>query len=172
MQPAADDPATAAALTAYRGGALRWVAGGAVAAVVAVLVGVAAAGVAEDTGRRVPVLGLAVVALLLIAPTAVAIGIGSLLRARRWAEALTRTHWRPGVLRAAGPAVLSFEYGGPDAAEAVRLELETTTLWRARMVQGLDGAAIRALPVGGGEWVFTADGLGTLVGAREPRRRR
>ena len=55
VQPAADDPATVAALAAYRGGALRWLAGGALAGVVAVLGGVAAAAVAEDTGRRVPV---------------------------------------------------------------------------------------------------------------------
>ena len=172
MQPAADDPATTAALTAYRGGALRWVAGGAVAAVLAVLAGVAAAAVADETGRRVPVVGLVVVGLLLLAPLAMVVGIGSLLRARRWAPALATTPWVPGVLRAAGPAVLSFEHGGPDEAESVRLQLETTTLWRARMVQGLDGGAIRAVPVGGGEWVFTADGLGTLFGAREPRGRR
>ena len=172
MQPAADDPATTAALTAYRGGALRWVAGGVMAAVVAVLAGIAVAAVADDTGRRVPVIGLAVVALLLLAPTAVAIGAGSLLRARRWAAALAREPWRPGVLRAAGPAVLSFEPAGPDPDDAVRWQLESTTLWRARLVQGLDGGDVRAVPVGDGEWVFTADGLGTLLGAREPRGRR
>jgi hypothetical protein len=172
VQPAADDPPTAAALTAYRGGALRWVAGGVVAGVVAVLGGVAAAAVADETGRRVPVAGLVVVGLLVIAPAAVAIGVGSLLRARRWAQAMAVTPWWPGILRAAGPAVLSFEHGGPDEPEAVRLQLETTTLWRARLVQGLDGGAVRALPVGGGEWVFTADGMGTVFGAREPRGRR
>jgi hypothetical protein len=172
VQPAASDPATAAVLTAYRGGALRWVAGGVLAAVAAVLAGVAVAEVADDTGRRVPAVGLVVVALLLAAPAAVTIGVGSLLRARRWTAALERTPWRPGVLRAAGPAVLSFEPAGPDPDDAVRWELETTTLWRARLVQGLDGGDIRAVPVGAGEWVFTADGLGTLLGAREPRGRR
>jgi hypothetical protein len=172
VQPAADDPATAAALTAYRGGALRWVAGGVLAAVVAVLGGIAVAAVAEDTGRRVPVAGVAVVALLLWSPAAVAVGAGSLLRARRWGAALAGTPWTSGVLRAAGPAVLSFEPALPDLPDAVHLRLESTTLWRARVVQGLDGAEVRAVPVGGGEWVFTADGLGTLFGAREPRARR
>jgi hypothetical protein len=33
-------------------------------------------------------------------------------------------------------------------------------------VQGLDGADVLAAPVGGGQWVLTADGLDTLVGAR------
>ncbi|MGY1739178.1 MULTISPECIES: hypothetical protein [unclassified Blastococcus] len=172
MQPAADDPATVAALAAYRGGALRWIAGGVLAAVLAVLVGMAVAAVADDTGRRVPVVGLAVVALLLVAPAAVVVGVGSLLRARRWAVALATTPWRPGVLRAGGPAVLAFEPLGGDTDETVRWQLESTTIWRARLVQQLDGADVRAVPVGGGEWVFTADGLGTLFGAREPRRRR
>ncbi len=172
MQPAADDPATVAALAAYRGGAVRWLAGGALAAVVAVLAAVAVSTVADDTGRRVPVVGLVVVALLLAAPMAVVVGTGSLLRARRWATALAREPWRPGVLRTAGPAVLAFEPAGPDMPESVRWQLESTTVWRTRLVQRLDGGDIRAVPVGGGEWVFTADGLGTLVGAREPRGRR
>lgn len=171
MQPAADDPATVAALAAYRGGALRWIGGGVLAAVLGVLAGVAVAAIADD-GRRVPVVGLAVVALLLAAPAAVVVGAGSLLRARRWAAALARAPWRPGVLRAGGPAVLAFEPAGADRDEAVRWQLESTTLWRARAVQQLDGGGIRAVPVGDGEWVFTADGLGTLYGAREPRPRR
>ncbi len=172
MQPAADDPATGAALTAYRGGALRWLAGGVLAAVVAVLAAVAGSAVAEDTGRRVPVVGLVVVALLLAAPLAVGVGVGSLLRARRWAAALASEPWHPGVLRAGGPAVLAFEPLGPDLPDTVPLQLESTTIWRTRIVQRLDGADVRAVPTGTGEWVFTADGLGTLFGAREPRRRR
>jgi hypothetical protein len=172
VPPAADDPATVAALAAYRGGALRWVGGGVLAVVVAVLAGVALSAVAEDTGRRVPVVGLVVVALLAAAPPAAGVGIGSLLRARRWAAALATAPWRAGVLRVAGPAVMSFEPALPDRPEAVRLQLESTSLWRTRVVQRLDGADVRAVPVGSGEWVFTADGLGTLFGAREPRTRR
>ncbi|WP_409329041.1 hypothetical protein [Trujillonella humicola] len=172
MQPASDDPATVAAMAAYRGGAVRWIGGGLVAAVLAVLAGVAVSSVVDGTGRRLPVVGLAVVTLLLVAPAAVAVGTGSLLRARRWAAALARTPWRPGVLRAGGPAVLSFEPYGGDRDDAVRWLLLSTTLWRARAVQRLDGGEVRAVPVGGGEWVFTADGLGTLYGAQEPRPRR
>jgi hypothetical protein len=36
-------------------------------------------------------------------------------------------------------------------------------------VQDLDGAEVRAAPVGGGRWVLTGDGLGTVVGARTVR---
>ncbi|MGY1747370.1 hypothetical protein [Blastococcus sp. SYSU D00695] len=172
MQPAADDPATVAALAAYRGGALRWVSGGVLAAVLGVLAGVALAAVASGTGRRVPVAGLVVVALLLAAPLAVGTGVGSLLRARRWSAALAAGPWRPGVLRVAGAAVLSFEPAGPDQPAPVRWRLESTTVWRVRMVQRLDGTDVRAVPAGAGEWVFTADGMGTLFGAREPRGRR
>jgi hypothetical protein len=172
VQPAADDPATVAALAAYRGGAVRWLGGGVLAAVLAVLGGIALSAIAEDTGRRVPVGGLAVVTLLLVAPAAVVVGAGSLLRARRWTQALARQPWRPGVLRVAGPAVLAFEPDGPDEPDSLPWQLESTSMWRSRVVQRLDGAEVRAVPVGGGEWVFTADGLGTLYGAREPRRRR
>jgi hypothetical protein len=54
----------------------------------------------------------------------------------------------------------------------VRLELLSTAVWRTRAVQRLDGAEVRAAPVGGGQWVLTADGLDTLVGARQVRGRR
>jgi hypothetical protein len=45
-------------------------------------------------------------------------------------------------------------------------------VWRTKAVQGLDGAEVRAAPVGGGQWVLTADGLGSLYGAREVARAR
>jgi hypothetical protein len=38
-------------------------------------------------------------------------------------------------------------------------------------VQGLDGAEVCAAPVDRGQWVLTADGLGTVVGARSVRLR-
>ncbi|SEP09653.1 hypothetical protein [Trujillonella endophytica] len=172
MRPALDDPATVATLAAYRGGALRWLLGGGVAVVVAVVAGMAAIAIARDTGEPVPFVGLGVVALLLGAPVALAAGGGSLLRARRWSAALAHTPWQPGVLRTGGAAVLSFEPAGSDEPEPVPLRLQSTTSWRVREVQRLDGAEVTAAPVGGGEWVFTADGLGTLIGARELRRRR
>jgi hypothetical protein len=172
VQPALDDPATVALLAAYRGGALRWVLGGAVAVVVAVVAGMAAVAIARDSGEPVPLVGLVVFALVLGSPIAIGTGVGSLLRARRWGAALGRTPWQPGVLRTGGAAVLAFEPYGPDAPDAVQWRLESTTAWRVRVVQRLDGADVRAVPVGGGEWVFTADGLGTLVGVRELRGRR
>jgi hypothetical protein len=51
------------------------------------------------------------------------------------------------------------------------LRLLSTAVWRTRAVQRMDGAEVRAAPVGGGEWVLTADGLDTVVGARAVGRR-
>ena len=53
----------------------------------------------------------------------------------------------------------------------MHLRLLSTAIWRTRAVQGLDGAVVLAAPVGRGQWVLTADGLGTIVGARSVRRR-
>jgi hypothetical protein len=44
------------------------------------------------------------------------------------------------------------------------LRLLTTLIWRARAVQRLDGAAVRAAPAGRGQWLLTGDGV--LFGAR------
>ena len=44
----------------------------------------------------------------------------------------------------------------------MRLRLLSTAVWRTRAVQRLDGAEVRAAPVGGGQWVLTADGLDTV----------
>ena len=41
----------------------------------------------------------------------------------------------------------------------MRLRLLSTAVWRTRAVQQLDGAEVRAAPVGGDQWVLTADGL-------------
>jgi hypothetical protein len=56
-------------------------------------------------------------------------------------------------------------------SEGVRLRLLSTAVWRTRLVQNLDGAEVRAAPVGSGQWVLTSDGLGTVVGARTVRAR-
>jgi hypothetical protein len=68
------------------------------------------------------------------------------------------------------PAVIAFEPAGYDeldpTAEPVRLKLLSTAVWRTRAVQALDGAEVLAAPVGGRQWVLTADGLNTVVGAR------
>jgi hypothetical protein len=54
----------------------------------------------------------------------------------------------------------------------VRLRLVSTSVWRTRQVQDLDGGEVRAAPVGGGQWVLTAEGLPTLYGARTAGRSR
>ena len=89
MHPAADDPATQAALTGYQAGAIRWLAGGVIAVVLGFLAGAAAVAVAES-GRRLPGVGLVVVVLIVGGLAAAVAGTGALLRARRWRRGLTR----------------------------------------------------------------------------------
>jgi hypothetical protein len=174
VRPAGEDPQTQASMGAHQAGALRWLIGGLIAVVLGVLVGVAAVAIAENSGRRLPVAGLVVIALVLAGLVAVAAGTGALLRTVRWRRALATTPWQQGRLRIAGPAVLSFEPAGYDelADEPVPLQLLSTAVWRTRAVQNLDGATVWAAPVGGGQWVLTADGLGTVYGARLARRGR
>jgi hypothetical protein len=174
VHPAPEDPATQAALTGYQAGAIRWLAGGLIAVVLGVLGGAAAVAVAES-GGRLPGVGLAVVVLIVGGVAAAVAGAGALLRARRWRRALAHRSWQRGVLRIAGPAVIAFEPEGYDEwdpdDEPVRLRLMSTSVWRTRAVQQLDGAEIRAASVDEHEWVLTAEGLETLYGAREVRRR-
>jgi hypothetical protein len=144
--------------------------GGVIAVVLGVLLGVAVVALAGSTGTRVPGLGLLVVVLVLVGAIAAVAGTGALLRTRRWRRALAATPWQNGRLRIAGPTIIAFEPAGYDeldpTAEPVRLKLLSTAVWRTRAVQGLDGADVLAAPVGGRQWVLTADGLDTLVGAR------
>jgi hypothetical protein len=176
VHPAADDPRTRSALVGYQAGAVRWLAGGAIAVVLAFLLGAAAVTMTQDSGRRVPGAGVAVVVLVVAGTAAVVAGGGALLRHRRWQRALRTVPWQTGVLRIAGPAVLAFEPEGYDEldpdAEPVRLRLESTAVWRTRAVQQLDDAVVRAAPVGPREWVLTADGVPTVYGARQVDRRR
>ncbi|MFD2091751.1 hypothetical protein [Blastococcus deserti] len=173
MLPAGDHPHTRTALAAHQAGALRWLGGGAIAVVLGVLLGVAAVALA-GSGRRVPLLGIVVVVLVLLGAAGVVAGAGALLRTYRWRRALAGTPWRRGRLRIAGPAVIAFEPEGFDELdpdqEPVRLQLLSTAVWRTRTVQGLNGAEVWAAPVGGPQWVLTADGLPTLFGARMVRR--
>jgi hypothetical protein len=176
VPPASDDPQTREALSAHQAGALRWLGGGAIAVVLGVLLGVAVVAIVGSTGRRFPGAGLVVIVLVVAGTVAGVAGAGALLRSHRWARALATTHWQDGRLRIAGPAIVAFEPAGYDELdpddEPVHLRLLSTAVWRTRAVQGLDGADVRAAPVGGGQWVLTADGLGTLYGAREARGRR
>ena len=173
MQPAAEDPQTRTSLDAHEAGALRWLGGGAIAVVLGVLLGVAVVALARSSGTRVPGLGLVVVVLVLVGTVGVITGTGALLRTRRWRRALATEPWRTGRLRIAGPAVIAFEPAGYDeldpAAEPVHLRLLSTAVWRTRAVQRLDGAEVLAAPVGERQWVLTADGLDTVVGARTAR---
>jgi hypothetical protein len=157
------------ALAAHQAGSLRWLGGGVIAVVLGVLLGVAAVALA-GSGRRVPLLGLVVVVLVLVGLVGVVAGTGALMRTFRWRRALATTPWQTGRLRIAGPAVIAFEPEGFDELdpeqEPLRLRLLSTAVWRTRTVQALDGAEVLAAPVGGRQWVLTADGLPTLFGAR------
>jgi hypothetical protein len=171
--PAADDPHTRTALDAHQAGALRWLGGGVIAVVLGVLLGAAAVALA-DSGRRVPGLGLTVIALVLLGVAGAGAGAGALIRTRRWQRGLAATPWQTGRLRIAGPAIIAFEPEGYDELdplqEPVRLQLLSTAVWRTRAVQELDGGEVRAAPVGGDQWVLTAEGLPTLYGAKAVRR--
>jgi hypothetical protein len=175
VQPGSEDPQTRTALAAHQAGALRWLGGGVIAVVLGVLLGTAAVAITGSSGRRVPAAGLVVLVLVFAGIIAIATGAGALLRTVRWRRALTAASWQTGTLRIAGPSIMAFEPDGYDeldpADEPVHLRLLSTALWRTRAVPGLDGAGGRAAPVGGGQWVLTADGLGTMVGARSARRR-
>jgi hypothetical protein len=171
--PALDDPQTRTALAAHQAGALRWLGGGLLAVVLGVLLGVAAVRIARDTGQRLPFAGMVVLVLVLGGIAAVVVGAGALVRTRRWAAALAGTPWRLGRLRVAGPSVLQVEPAGFDelTGEPIRLRLLSTAIWRTRAVQQLADADISYAPVTGREWVFTADGAGTVFGARTVGRR-
>jgi hypothetical protein len=171
--PALDDPQTRTAVDALRAGAVRWLGGGLVALVLGVLLGAAVVRIVENGGARPPFAGLMVV-LLVVGGVAVAcIGLGSLVRARRWTSALARTDWQVGVLRIAGPAVLQVEPLGFDeyVDAPLRLRLMSTAVWRTRAVQQLNGADIQYAEVSPREWLLTADGAGTVYGARVAGRR-
>ena len=174
VRSAAEDPQTATALAAHQAGALRWLGGGAIAVVLGVVLGAATVAVAADSGQRYPVLGLAVLALVLFGIAAMVAGAGALVRTARWRRALTTTGWQPGRLRIAGPAIVAFEPEGYDELapgdDRVHLRLLSTAIWRTRAVQRLDGGEVLAAAIGRGQWVLTAEGLGTLVGARQVRR--
>jgi hypothetical protein len=171
--PALDDPQTRTALAAHQAGALRWLGGGALAVVLGLLLGAAAVRIARDTGQRLPFAGLVVVVLVLGGIAAVVAGAGALVRTRRWAAALAGTPWRLGRLRVAGPSVLLVEPAGFDelTGEPIRLRLLSTAIWRTRAVQQLADAEVSYAPVTDREWVFTADGVGTVFGARTVGRR-
>ena len=171
--PAFDDPQTRAALDALRAGAVRWLAGGLIAVVVGVLMGAAVVHIVANGGARPPFAGLIVVGLVAGGLAAAGTGLGALVRARRWTTALSRTDWRRGVLRIASPSDLQVHPSGADEHidEPLRLRLMSTAIWRTRAVQGLQDAEISYAEVSPREWLLTADGAGTVYGARVTGRR-
>ena len=171
--PAIDDPQTRSALDALRAGAVRWLGGGVLAVVLGFLLGAAVVRIVENGGPRPPFAGLMSVTLVVGGSAVAVIGLGALVRARRWTAALARTDWRVGVLRIAGPAVIQVEPLGFDefTEEPLRLQLMSTAVWRTRAVQQLNGADIAYAEVTPREWLLTADGAGTVYGARVTRRR-
>jgi hypothetical protein len=173
VQPAADDPQTRLALAGYQAGALRWLGGGVIAVVLGVLLAVAVVAIAGNTGRRIPIAGTVVLVLLFFGVAAAVAGTGALVRTARWRRALGATPWRTGRLRIAGPAIIAFEPDGYDEFDPddrrLHLRLLSTAIWRTRAVQGLNGRPVRVAPVGGQQWVITAEGMPTLYGARAVR---
>jgi hypothetical protein len=171
--PALDDPQTRTAVDALRAGAVRWLAGGVLAVVLGVLLGAAVVRIVENGGARPPLVGVIVMTMVIAGFAVAMVGLGALVRARRWTAALARTEWRLGVLRIAGPAVVQVEPLGFDefADEPLRLQLMSTAIWRTRAVQALNGADISYAEVSPREWLLTADGAGTVYGARVTRRR-
>jgi hypothetical protein len=173
VQSAADHPQTRAALAGHLAGALRWLGGGVIAVVLGVLIGIAAVAIAGNTGQRVPIAGPVVLVLVLVGAAATVAGLGALIRTLRWRRALAGTAWRIGRLRIAGPAIIAFEPEGYDELDPdddrLHLRLLSTAVWRTRAIQGLNGLEVWVAPVGGRQWVITADGLPTLYGARAVR---
>jgi hypothetical protein len=151
-------------MTGYQAGAVRALAGGGILVVLGILLGVAAVAMAGSGERRFGFLGLVVVVLVSTGSVGLGVGVGALLRARRWRHALARTPWTRGRLRIAGPAIIAFEPQGYDefVDEPVRLRLLSTAIWRIRALQALHDGEIRAAPVGGDQWVLTAEPLETL----------
>jgi hypothetical protein len=170
---ALDDPQTRTALAAHRVGALRWLGGGVSAIVLGFLLAAAVLRIVRDTGTRPPFGGVLVVVLVVVGSCAVLVGAGALVRTQRWTRALAGTSWRHGVLRVASPADLHVEPAGYDELtdEPLRLRLLSTAVWRTRAVERMADAEVSYAPAGGRDWLLTADGAGTVYGAREVTRR-
>ncbi len=167
MPSALDDPATRDALAALRGSALRWLIAGTGALLLGVLLWGTVVVPGGGLSRGLSASGFVVLVLVTLGSVVGVAGGGALLRTRRWARELPRTEWQDGRLLVTGPGSVAFHPAVPDAdAQPVRLRLLSTAVWRTQAVQRLHGHEVRAAPVGGAEWVLTADGSRTLYGAR------
>lgn len=113
--------------------------------------------------RRIRGVGPALAVLTLLAVGAVPIGAGVLLRARAWGRAMRREPWTPARLRVRGVDIALLPSYGVAPLGARML---STTHWRRKAVQNMDGQELRMLPVGARDLVLTADGADTLFGLR------
>lgn len=115
----------------------------------------------RDEPRPVPLIGPAVVGLVLVALVALPVGAGALLRALAWRRALLREPWRLARMRMSGGTV-SLTVPGEEPLDA---RLLSTTRWRTKTLLGLDGHEVWML-ASGTTVLLTADGTDTLYGAR------
>ncbi len=116
-----------------------------------------------DEPRRTPGVGPALVVLSIGAAGSIPIGIGVLLRAWAWGRAMRREPWTLARIRVRGTDVALLPSAGDDT---VRARMLSTTHWRRKTLQGIDGQELWMLPVGARDVVLTADGTGTIYGLR------
>lgn len=162
MAAAWDSPQTRTDWQSYRNAGLRWIAVGLVCAVLAtggVLVSLHGA-----EPERIPFLGSAILLCAVGAVGTLPIGLGVLTRARAWRQALQRVPWQSAELRILGLSIALLPVG----ADPIRARLQSTTRWRVKTLQDLDGHELSML-ADGGTVVLTASGAGTLYGARRRR---
>lgn len=115
-----------------------------------------------DEQVRIPGAGPVLVLLALLALGLIPIGIGALVRARRWGAALQREPWTAAWLHIQGTELVL----RPALLEEFRARLMSTNRWRVKTVVSLDGLELWMLPVGPREILLTADGTDSVYGAR------
>ena len=175
VPPAAEDPADPDGPgRATRPAAIRWLAGGVIAVVLGVLLGVAVVAVGREAAGGSRRRAWSSSCWSWSATVAAVAGTGALLRAAPLAP-------RPGRDAVAGRAAAHRRSRGPRlrARRATTSSTPTTSRCGCGCSAPRSGGrgrcsgwtAPRCAPrrVGGGEWVLTADGLDTVVGAREVR---
>lgn len=114
-----------------------------------------------DEPRRLPYIGPIVIGLFLLAAFALPVGVGGLLRARRWRRALAAAPWDWARLRIDGLAIALTAVAVPP----VHGRLLTTSRWRVSALRNLDDNEVRWL-ASGSDVLIAVDGIDTLYGAR------
>lgn len=157
---------TRAGWTSYRAGAHRLLVAGLTCLVLVIggsylIIARANAQLPEEPAR-IPGAGPVLVLLALLALGLIPIGIGALVRARRWGTALQQEPWTAAWLRIQGTDLVL----RPALGEEFRARLMSTNRWRVKTVLSLDGLELWMLPVGPREILLTADGTDSVYGAR------